>query len=271
MRIHCDWFPDVRDIGDVLYYWRFYRTVGKEDYWRCEAYGTLITIVGVVLMLTLGITQIALLDPSDAFMASSVVKTTLCVNLTCGAHYCSFTQPTQCKATPIHLEKNEVAEFCSTGEACTWSAEVLSDSGYENRSASVYIFNTDTGQRNYFPLLDEMKRQFLGITKYINTQSGVSLVSWAIAPSTLSEKMTSCGAGLPAAVKQNTRCGGYNIYLDDKVYETAMMQRYTLEMVKWLILVFTGVVALITVMGWLLGVYRSAGVLEKKMVRPHQD
>jgi len=271
MPIQCRWYPDVDEFADVLFYSRIYSAPGKPEHWRCESFASLLVLIGALLVLAMGIDQIVQLDPSDAFMASTVVKNQLCVNLTCGGHYCSFTQPPSCKAPPIHLEQEETAEFCGSGEKCEWNAEVLTSSGFENRSASLYIYNNDTGEQTYFPQLESMMRKFVDVTKYINTQSGVKLTSWDIVPRILSKQLTSCANDLPASVKQDTRCGAYNIYLGNTVYETAMLQRYSLEWTKWMVWIATTIATLIAGFWALIYTYRYAKSFDKAIAPTHRD
>lgn len=273
MPIRCRWYPDVDEFADVLFYSRFYSSPGKVAHWRCESFASLLVWIGAILIFAMGIDQIVQLNPSDAFMASTIVKNDLCLNLTCGGHYCSFTQPIECKAAAIHLEQGETAEFCGHGEKCEWKVEVLSNSGFENRSNSVYILNNLTGEKTYFPQLESMMRKYVDVTKYVKQfqQDGEELVEWDVVPRLLSEQMSSCAADIPAAVKQGTRCGSYSIFLDSTVYETAMMQRYSLEWTKWMVWIVSTITTMVLCFYGLIYTYRYAQTFDKAVAPPHRD
>ena len=220
-----DFFPGVEDIKIVLLYFRGYKSKNTK-YWRCESFITLLTILGFFFVVSFGIQTMTQLDPTDAFMASTIAKDQICVNITCGGHYCQFTQLPGCDQTPIHMEKDEVEEFCTPRTNCNWDVEILSDSGYDNRSASLYI-DTD-GDLTYFPQLENMKKIYVSLTKYINTQTGETVVNWDITSQTLSKGMTKCNYN--GVIPPDTRCGSYNIYFANTIYESAVTQRYASEL-----------------------------------------
>lgn len=247
-----DILPGVEDVRVALRYSRSYRTK-QSKYWRCESFFTLLTILGIIFVIIFGLQTMAQLDPTDAFMASSIAKDQICVNITCGGHYCQFTQPLACDQTPIHLKKNEVEEFCTPRENCNWDVEILSDSGYDNRSVSLYIDND--GDLTYFPQLENLKKIYVSITKYINTQTGNTIVDWDITSQTLSKKMDKCTYS--GNMSPETRCGSYNIYFANTIYESAVTQRYTTELSiigGWVFSVCVGIV--ITFSG-ALNIYRN--------------
>lgn len=249
-----DIVPGLEDVKIVLYYFRGYRAK-RPKYWRCESFFTQLTILGVFFVFVFGLQTMAQLDPTDAFMASSIAKDQICVNLTCGGHYCQFTQPLACKQNPIHLKKNEMSEFCTPADNCNWDVEILSDFGYDNRSMSLYIQND--GNPTYFPQLENLKKIYVSITKYINTQTGSAIIDWDVTSQTLSKKMEKCTYS--GNMNPDTRCGSYNIYFANTIYESAVTQRYTTELSiigGWVFSVCVGIVIIFT---GALNVYRNTG------------
>jgi hypothetical protein len=244
--------PGLEDVSITLLYFRGYKSHDLR-YWRCESFITQLTLLGAFFVIIFGLQTMAQLDPTDAFMASSIAKDQICVNITCGGHYCQFTQPLACGQTPIHMKKNEVEEFCTPRENCNWDVEILSDSGYDNRSVSLYIENN--GELTYFPQLENLKRIYVSITKYINTQTGLTIVDWDISSQTLSKKMEKCS--YTGNVNPDNRCGSYNIYFANTIYESAVTQRYATELSiigGW---VFSVCVAMVITFNGALNIYRT--------------
>jgi hypothetical protein len=272
--VNCNWLsvPDFSDFSDALYYSRAYRIKGDSSYWRCEAFASFLAFYGVVLVAWFGIQEIALLNPSDAFLGVSVVKGGLCVNLTCAALYCSVTAPVACKQTPVHLKQMESAEFCSPNPGCDWNVEVLSDASFENRSTCLAIANPQVDeQATYFPLLENMKRQFVDITKYVNTQSGLVVIDYSIALRMRSQQMSSCGAALSESMKTNTRCGSYSMFLSNTIYESLSKKRYTSDLAVMVFFIMTSCLTVVAIFWMLLSSYRNAKTLETALQRTHND
>ena len=272
--VGCNWcvWPDLSDFSDALYYVRGFQIANQPAFWRCEAFATFLALYGVILVSWFGIQEIALLDPSDAFLGVSVVKGGLCVNLTCSALYCSVTAPQVCKETPVHLKQGESGEFCTPESGCDWNVEVLSDASYENRSTCLSITNPEVEeQQTYFPQLENLKRQFVDITKYVNTQSGIEVIDYSIELRMRSQQMASCGSALPESMKVNTRCGAYSMFLSKTIYETVSKKRYTSDLAILIFFILTSSLTVVAVFWMLLNSYRSVKRLETELQRSHKD
>jgi hypothetical protein len=271
--VGCNWFqfPDFSDFSDGLYYSRGFQIRGDARFWRCEAFATMLCFYGVILVTWFGIQEMAALNPSDAFLGVSVVKEGLCVNLTCSALYCSITAPLICKQTPVHLRKGEDAELCAPERGCDWTVEVLSDSSYENRSTALSIVNSAVEETTYFPLLENMKQQFVDVTKYVNTQTGSEVVSYDIVLRMRSQQMSSCGVGIPESMKTDTRCGSYSLFLANTVYSTVSRKRYTTDLSNLIFWILTASLTIIALFWGLLSAYRSAKTLEVALQRTHVE
>ena len=271
--VSCNWcvWPDISDFSDSLYYSRAFQIKGDVRFWRCESFATMLAIYGIVLLAWFGGLQISYLNPSDAFMGVSIIKEGLCLNLTCSGLYCSITAPPSCKKTPIHLTKGDMTELCSSEPGCDWIVEVLSDSSFENRSTCLSIDNPLVDQITYFPQLENMKRIYVDITKYINAQNHHAVVSYDLVSRTRSTQMTSCGAALPESVKTDTRCGSYSIFLADTFYETQSRKRFVTDVFILLLVTVTAIGTIHPMFSWMLSVYRGAQGLEKALQRSHND
>jgi hypothetical protein len=271
--VRCNWcvWPDLADFSDSLFYSRAFQISNQPAFWRCESLATLLAIYGVVLLAWFGGIQVSQLNPSDAFMGVSIIEKGLCLNLTCSALYCSVTAPQSCKKTPVHMKQLETVEFCSADPGCDWNIEVLSDSSFENRSTCVSVDNPQSDQITYFPQLENMKRQFVDITKYVNAQSGYPIVSFDIVSRTRSKQMSSCGAALPESMKTDTRCGSYSMFLVNTEYQTVSRKRYATDLAVILLLTIAAIGTLSPMFRWLLGIYRGAKTLETELQRSHKD
>jgi hypothetical protein len=123
----------------------------------------------------------------------------------------------------------------------------------------------------YFPLLENLKQQFVDITKYVNTQTGVEVISYDIVLRMRSQQMSTCGAALPASLKTDTRCGSYSLFLASTVYSTVARKRYTTDLSNLIFWILTASLTIIALFWGLLSAYRSAKTLEVKLNRTHVE
>jgi hypothetical protein len=147
--------------------------------------------------------------------------TQLCANITCGGFYCSLRLPLECEAEShfFSLENGESQEICY--HSCQWTAEVLTSSTFENRTAGLHI-QSSTGLIQ-FPVLEGGKRLDVGITKYTDRRYAPPQDSWRIESLVGAAKYPTCGLTLQTALKQDRRCGAYRLFLDvDEVSKDPM-------------------------------------------------
>lgn len=163
----------------------------------------------------------------------------LCVNVTCGAFYCSLRLPEDCEAETHHfaLTGGESQTLCY--HACQWTVEILTTANWENRSSGLYITTAST-QKIPFPILEGGKRIDVGITKYTDRRLSPPEEAWRI--ETLAGGAGSylgCGSTFNQELKQGRRCGAYRMFFDGDEVTKDPTPSLVLNMVMlFLILVF---------------------------------
>jgi hypothetical protein len=254
----------MNTLHHTLYYMaRLLAPPGITRHWKCEAFASLIFAAGVVAVALSGAYEASQLNPSAAWLGSVVDEdASTCVNITCGGYYCDFAQPksSECEHSPVHLAQGETAEICTPPEHCDWQARVVVDAAYENRTFSLYIYEATTGDTKTFPQLENLKHQYVDITKYVNSQFGVTRVTWDLQTQSMSSRMESCTTTIP-----DSRCGAYTLLFDKVIYEMANRQRHTQEIQAIIFSTFLKAWVIRFVLGHCLDWYRGIHAYESQI------
>lgn len=232
-------------------------------YWRCQLLSTLILFSGFIAVVVKLGTDISNLNPSAAWMGSLIeTDENICVNVTCGGYYCEFAQPNlqQCKSGPYHLEKGESVELCSTPEKCDWQVKVVTDAGYENRSFGLYIYENTTGDVKNFPLIENLKHQYVDLIKYVNLQFGNTIVNWDLQTRALTSKMDSCSSNIA-----DSRCGAYTLFFSKQVFIMSTSEKYLNDLLDKLITAFLTGFAIWFIVIRFLRLYENAREYERRV------
>lgn len=247
-------FPDISEATAALHYSRWFQR-DSPRHWKCESFASLMTISAMFLILTAGIYIASLQDPSVALMTSSISDEPLCVELTCSALYCLFTQPDGCGVMPKFVQTDTTLEICASEKSnCDWTIEVLSNAGYDQRARTVYIANNETGMIKSFPQLDNLKIVYVTVEKYIDTRYDYQRVDWSLQAHIESKLMTSC-TSFPQ-LDSNKRCGSYVVYLSNTIYDQQSKLHYTLIVSVIGLLTMLTMAAFPIMIGAFLDVYR---------------
>lgn len=251
-----------------------FKSQKKPFNWKFETFSTMMVLIGFFLVIYTGIQLLVSVDPKSAFMTSTRVKSTepVCANFTCGALYCMFSQPHGCEPTVIFLKRGESGELCNTLPGCNWDAEVVTESNYDSRSTCVYIISS-TGKPSYFAQLENNKRQFIDVTKYItyHDNAGDTTIEWSTTDDSLSQSMSSCGITHPELIDSTTRCGAYNVYISDIVYKNEVVLKYQLEQGNNQFKILTGLLTVFMTYYYLTYLYGETIIAKRKVDRKHID
>jgi hypothetical protein len=248
------------DIMSSLWLTSLFHSPGDRKFWRFESFLSLFFVCGTVVFITEGLLLVGSLDPTEALMTSTVARESVCVNLTCGGLYCSFTQHPACREPPVFMIQSEVYEFCMSSMAgCTWTAEVLSTSDYDNRSKSLYIMQD--GSMTSFPQLESLLVQSVDVEKYVDARAGQQIISWNVQPRTESTLMKTCGNN----VKSDQRCGRYQMFVSPLVYEQKAHLHYVVVCSLLLIGILIAVVSLKYCLNSLLNFHRGVVSFSEKV------
>lgn len=254
----------METFNNVLYYnARFLGSPGVTRFWKCETFASLIVVSGLLAVLASGINEIIQLNPNAAWMGSIVdEKAVTCINITCGGYYCDFAQPKKdnCMTMPIHVVQDEIVQICTPADKCDWEVKVVTDSGYENRSLGLFVYENTTGDVKNFPQVENMMHQYVDLIKYVNSQFGTTIINWDIQARTITSKMENC----PSTI-QNSRCGAYTIYFAKTIYEFANQQRYSVELSSVLILTYLKGFVFVKIIKDTLWAYRACHMYEARI------
>jgi hypothetical protein len=202
------------------------------------SYMTLIFWNWVIAFILLCIVEKETISFSDvAFVTATPSQ--LCVNVTCGAFYCSMRLPSDCEAEThrYSLLRGETQTLCY--HACQWSVEVLASAKWDNRTVGLYI-QPEMGLPIKFPVLEGGKLIDVGITKYADRRFSPPQDSWRIeSMAGGASTYSGCGSTLNQELKQDRRCGAYRLFMDvDEVAKDPMPSLLLKLMVRFLIFVF---------------------------------
>ena len=256
-------FPDFGEVDATLFYSRRFR---NNDFytWKCESFATMLSVSTMFLILVTGIYIVSLQDPSVALMTSSISDEPLCVNLTCSALYCLFTQPSSCGVAPKYVQTNTTLEICASEKTnCDWTVEVLSAAGYDQRARTLYIENSETGMIKTFPQLDNYKIAYVTVEKYIDTRYDYQRVDWSLQVHIESKLMTSCTSF--SELSSEKRCGSYVVYLSNTIYDQQSKLHYTL------VVSVIGLLTMLTISGYpvmlsiLVGLYQWQAHFKRRL------
>jgi len=254
----------METVNNVLYYnARFLGRPGVTRFWKCETFASLVVVAGILAVVSSGISEVIKLNPNSAWMASKVDDSTeTCVNITCGGYFCDFAQPKLdgCQPMPLHLTKGEEIQVCTPRDKCDWEIKVVTDSGYENRSFGLYIYENTTGDTKTFPQVENMMHQYVDVEKYVNSQFDSTTINWDLQARAITTKMENCPTTIP-----NSRCGAYTIYFAKTIYEFASKQRYSVELSSVLMMTYLKAFVFVKIIKDTLWAYRACHMYETRI------
>ncbi len=223
------WLRNHPRTTELLMSLSMFKTQKNNFNWRFEALSTMMALIGMLLILIFAGKELNSLDPKTAYLVSTEHDhQEICVNVTCGSLYCLFKQPVGCETSQRFLQLDEVSLFCNQKTNCNWNVEVVTESGLENRSTSLYIIS-ESGSASYFPPLQHYKLQAVDIQRYSKTDEVTTTVDWSVIENTRAKVMKNCGSSNLIPHMENMRCGAYEMFISSTAYTTETQQKWKQE------------------------------------------